>query len=262
MVNITYNLTAAHVPAVQSPAAYVNPVDEAPVVAEAIIDGETDAGVRKLNRNAGRLDLLGQIGAGGPYGVQQGTGEITATSGLTVTISAAAFRAGGVDYADEQDFACTGGTANYLWLNSSGAVVRASDTDVPSGGAVYLYCVTCSGSAVTGIDASGRQELRSGVLFRRTADLAEPEDTPPEGVAFYAVTNDGDSLYLWDGEQYRLIDDLTGSLVTNLAALDSTVTQDERLFRKLLRTLTQLFGPQIVADAELQQQFALSLAEA
>lgn len=257
----TYLYKAADCPAVQYPTAYINPAGLTPVIGDAIINGDTSQGMDKVNATTARVDAQSQLGGGGPFGVQQGTGEITAGSGLTANISAALFRANGTEYAAAQTFACTGGSANYLWLNASGTVVRSGDTDVPSGGKVFLGLVECSGSSIGSIDYSGRQELRSGWLFRQTADAAEPSDTPNASISFYAVTEGG--LYLWNGTEYVPIDGATSALLTDLTDLEGEHERLARLFRRLIRNLVAQtpLGSSILDD-ELLAQFALALREA
>lgn len=254
----TYTLLATQVPTVQVPAAYLDPADMTPGAAEAITSGETDTGLDKVNRNAARLDLLSQVGAGGPYGVQQGTGELTAGSGLTCNISAAAYRIDGVDYADAQTFACSAGS-NYLWLNASGAVVRSATTAVPSGGRVYLGHVLCSGGSIISIDYSGRHELRSGLLFRVTADEAEPEDEPDASISFFALTNAG--LYLWDGDAYQPLTGGTTVLENTLSTVETEAEELRRDFRRLLVKLVQSPLGTSILDDQLLTPFAIGLAE-
>lgn len=253
-----YALLATQVPAVQVPSAYLDPADMTPGAAEAIVAGETDTGLDKANRNFARQDLLAQIGAGGPHGIQQGTGELSAGSGLTCNISAAAYRINGVDYADAQTFACSSGP-NYLWLNASGAVVRSGTTAVPSGGRIYLGLVYAGGGVISSIDYSGRHELRSGLLFRVTADEAEPEDEPDASISFFALTNAG--LYLWDGDAYQPLTGGTTVIENTLRTVETEAEELRRDFRRLLVNLVR--GPlgSSVLDEQLKAPFALGLSE-
>lgn len=245
----TYLLLASEVPAVQVPASYIDPADGTPTISEAITAGETTTGRDKVNRNAARIDALGQVGAGGPYGVQQGTGELTAGSGLTANISAALVRIDGPLYCDAQTYACSSGD-NYLWLNASGSVVRSGTTAVPSGGKVYLGRVTASGGGITAIDYSGRAELRSGVLWRQTADEAQPLDTPPEAICFYALTTAG--LYVWDGTDYHAITGGTTVIEATLETVEFEALTTQRALRRLVLNLARTpLGPYVLDEVTM-----------
>lgn len=206
----SYLLNATAVPAVQVPAALLNPSVDSPTTYQAIIAGDTTVGLTKHNANCVRSDNLGRYGGGG-RAVAAGL-ELTAGSGLTLNYSAGVILADGSVYKAGSTLAMTDASQNYVWISQGGTVAAVvGSTTPPAGTQVYLGRVTTAGGVITDIDYSGRVELKGGYLWRKTADAGVPGDTPPAGVKFWHQT--AGALYFWDGTAYQGVPPIAASYV-------------------------------------------------
>lgn len=263
----TYLYKASECPIPQVPIAslWVSSASDSagPVSASSLASGA--AGAQSLttrwNKNATRLDLTARYG-GGAYAVLHGL-ELTAGSGLTLNISAGQAALDGLsEVPTATTLSLVDNVLNRVWISRAGTLNKVTSASAsplaPPDGAVpwtFLGTVPCAGGAITGIDYSGRLDLRQGNLaFRQTADLGEPGDAPPAGVRFFTITEGG--LYLWDGAAYRWLDANTAELTLENAALRADHDDLERRFRRLVENVGTLLGLEFIAG--LEDDFGLS----
>lgn len=169
-----------------------------PVSAKPVSLGETGTVVSKWNANAQRLDLTAMLGGANLCCICQGLG-LTYT-GLVATLAVGyGLVKGLVEVAAAvTGIALTPSAQNYIWLLPTGAVqVQVDTTTAPAAVALYLGRLTTGTSAVTAYDTSGVIYKRGPTLWRQTADVGAPVDTPPASTSLLSRTASG--LYLWDG---------------------------------------------------------------
>lgn len=208
---LTWTKNAAACPAIQVPGSLLDPAgaDASTVtslVAEGILAG-TDGltGLDAVNRNAVRLDNAARYGGARAHAVLEGL-DLSGPGGLTVSCSAGAAVVGAahVIVPAALTAALTNNADNWVWLLRTGLLsVQPGTLAAPGSPAVLLGLVVTAAGAVTGVDYSGRLELRGGTLYRRTADAGAPADTPPAGLILVQRTAGG--RYLWDGDAYGLL---------------------------------------------------------
>ena len=198
-----YTLLAAALPAPVVSSGLLDPAASASVVAEQVAAGTTTAGLAKINRNAVRLDLASRYGGASVFSVKEGL-DLTAGSGLTLNISAGVGNIDGHIYHAAGTLALTDATRNYVWLTRAGALSASTTTTPPTANqSLFLGSALTSGGSITAVDYSGRLEGFGGLVWRRTADVGPPLDTPSSAARFFSKTDGG--LYLWDGGAYRLL---------------------------------------------------------
>jgi len=200
---VVYNLTALLSPAPQVPTALLLPGTDPAVKAGTLTAGASGSGslTTPFNANAAHLDNVGSIGGAWAYAVDYGL-DLSDGGGLTLNIAAGGAGVGAVPtVAAAQTKALTNSSQNHVWLLRDGSIsLRQNVLTPPATPAVYLGRVTTAGGVITAIDYSGRVEHRGGTLYRRTADVGTPTDTPPAGIVLLTETSDG--LYLWTGTEY------------------------------------------------------------
>lgn len=197
-----YNLNAADCPGIQVPSAFLTPGMEASIRAEQMVAGNVYVVAEKFGINASHLDNVGMAGGVWAHAVVYGF-ELSAGSGLTLNISAGGAGVGASPtQAAAQTEALTDNADNYVWALQDGTITTVlDDPAAPAEDAVYLGMVPVSGGVQGTPDYSGRVENRGGTLYRRTADVGAPTDTPPAGLLLVTETLGG--LYLWAGTEYR-----------------------------------------------------------
>lgn len=242
---VVYNLAATSCPAPQTPvsAFYASASPPAPVGVTAFAEGPAGAqgAVDLLNADQARLNLTTRYGCG--YGVWHGL-DLTDGGALVLDISAGS---AGADTAAEKKtaatLALTDNVTNYVWISRTGTINSVSSSSgtplAPPDTAtqwVYLGAAVTSGGSITSIDYSGRIQLDQGnLLWRRTADVGVPADTPPSTVRLLTRTAGG--LFLWDGLAYwRLMP--TGALALALSDANTTLTAAQSLYQVLTFTGT------------------------
>ncbi len=209
----SYSLLASACPAVRVANDFLYPgaAEPAPVIARALVTGDKEALRQKFNENAVRLDLLGRYGSGGAYAVARGL-DLSDGGGLTCTIGAGVAC---IDGHQEKSVAFSvalpdsiGAAARrYVWLLRNGSASVTTTTAAPANASAYLGSFRVQDGDIldAGVpDYSGRVELRGGILYRRTGDLAAPSDTPPAGIILWTETQAG--LYLWDGDEWLSVE--------------------------------------------------------
>lgn len=207
-ITVAYALNASACPPVRVPndlALDPKADDPVPVVSTAFASGDQDELIRKLNELSVRLDLLGRYGGGG-YAIASGLLLGGSAGDSSIGIAAGVGQSDGhqvklVDFLQ----ALTGGTPaqNYVYLLRSGSPsVVVGSLAPPANSAVYLGRATMN-PTLSAIDLSGVVYNYGGLLYRRTGDAAEPDDTPPAAVRFLAQTDGG--LYWWDGAAYQAV---------------------------------------------------------
>ncbi|RYG37868.1 hypothetical protein EON81_05450 [bacterium] len=146
---------------------------------------------------------LGQIGGNGP-GIASGF-EIDTPGGMTVSVSAGTAMIDRIVQKAASTYVISADNSTvYLWLYPTAVVAHTTSLTVPNDGdALFLATVTTSGGAVTGIDYSGRVEIRDGLRYRRVADVGRPADEPGSSVSIVTRTQRGE--YLWRGEAHMAI---------------------------------------------------------
>ena len=210
----SWTSTAANSPPVLAPAAVLNPESGTPSVLTAIVSGDTGlVGTPKINKAMSAQEALGRYGAGA-WGVAQGTGELSG-SAETMAYTEIIAVIDGPRRVASGSVTLTDAVYNWIYVTPGGTVskvTQAAATPVPAlpNPSVFLGRCRMVAGVLTEIDYSGRQELRGGVLVRRTADTGAPGDTPPASSFFFHRTTAG--AYLWDGLSYRSIGRLSGSV--------------------------------------------------
>lgn len=188
-------------------------------VAKAIVAGAT-AFAAKWNRNACQLDLTGRYGGGG-YGICVGCTISAPGSGLALNIAAGQAIVDGIVEITAQTTTCTDAISRvWVWLQRDGTIVTVNNSLTPPSTYCTLLgsCVT-SGGNITSVDFSGVVYRRGGLLYRETADTGIPTDSPSASVAFLTKTPYGE--WLWDGNTYKRVGDLTTSRKDNFASTDA-----------------------------------------
>lgn len=150
-----------------------------------------------LNANATRYDNATRYGSGG-YAVgigfilSEGAGLLLNVSDGHVTID------GLMEVLDIPQITLTDEANNYVWIKQDGTTeVKTSSTDIPIGNCVYLGMVVTSAGDIQSIDYSGVVYWRGGQLWRETADIGPPLDSPDSTTRLYTKTATG--TYYWDG---------------------------------------------------------------
>lgn len=264
----TYNLIAANCPAPQVYSGILNPANGTPTTAPVLtagISAGAQSMVGKFNEVSARGDVLGRLG-GGIYAIANGLIP-SAGSGTTINITAGQAIIDGPVTKTAGTLVGSNNNQNYLWLSRGGTFNKklASDASplTPPDALtpwVYLGLIPITGNVGGEVDLSGVLTLIGNLGFRTTADTGQPTDTPPASIRFYTITQGG--LYLWDGTQYWTTSQSTAALTADLTDLSGAQAESDRLFRKLVYSLVSMFGPQVVADPELFNQFQIAAAEA
>jgi hypothetical protein len=206
---VDYLLTSIQVPQILVSAALHDPNAAAPTLRVYAYKDSTAAGLTlNLNQNNRRNENLGRYG-GGAYAVAEGL-ELVFTGGLVVSVTpGAAILDGPVVkpalaatplYAGTVT-GITDGVRNYCWLLQDGSFTAVTSLTAPSDACAFLGSALGSGGgAFTGNpDYSGRAVLGPS-LYRRTADVGPPTDTPSARLQFVNECQDG--LYRWTGARY------------------------------------------------------------
>lgn len=154
-------------------------------------------------------------------------------------------------------------TRVFAWIQQSGDLYLGADQDdTPGVLAAFLGSVVTSGGKWRTVDYSGRWTFArgSGLLYRRTADAGEPDDTPSATERHLTRTAGG--LYLWEGDRYTQLDDTTTSLSDALSTLEAELAAQGRLLRRVLWHLSHSpLGPQLL-DPETRPHLIRAAAEA
>lgn len=177
-----------------------------PLTYEMISQAQISDIPQALNRNSRRSEVVSQFGGAGAFARIYGL-ELSEDTGLLIAYSEGASNINGpqVKTADAT-LALDDETYSWVWITSAGTLSAVADPDPlavpdpPTDAAAFLGRCRMVGGALTEIDYSGRHELRGGTLWRRTADPAEPTDSPPANIQFFQRSLNG--LYWWDGYQY------------------------------------------------------------
>jgi hypothetical protein len=211
----TYNLTSLQVPTPTAGSTSIDPgVEEsAPVASNMLMGSRPSQAIPIMQELAARIDLASRYGGG--IGVCNGL--TLSADGLALTVAAGqALVDGLVTLAEAGDGTLADDTRNHVWLLQTGDVQVRQDLNAPSTLAAYLGSIPVADGVAGTEDYSGRVDVRGAVLWRRTADLGAPQDTPPEGMALWTVTLGG--VYLWGGEAHYLAG---GPLVADAGSPDS-----------------------------------------
>lgn len=202
----TYLLPASSCPTLPTPAAMLVPGTDIAPVAPSIVVGDTDAAPAKAQKLAAMLDVLAQRGGGG-YAVAEGL-DLSATA-LACTASAGQALIRGVVTA-ASTLTLAGGLSdnafNWVFLLQTGQLAKtssASATPVPAAPATdcaFLGRIQVTSGTPGTPDYSGRLGILGGMLYRKTADVGPPTDSPPATLRFFNETLDG--LYWWSGTAY------------------------------------------------------------
>jgi len=207
MISPTYNFAAINTPTPQAPSIQSliancgNPGTA--FSSSSLNQGDTSALITKINQNALRSDLVATYGGAG-YGILWGLTITTSGGSLNAIINPGQGSCNGIVEVPNQVFVTcpTNATRCNIWLqaNSTPTFVNTFLTP-PSTACIYLGSVTTSASAITGIDYSGVIALHANQLFRQTADVLQPGDTPPSNIRLTTLTNYG--IWDWDGNLHR-----------------------------------------------------------
>jgi hypothetical protein len=196
----------------------------------------------RLNVNGGYLDMLSQYG-GGAMGVVQGL-DVAAGTGLIANVSAGGANIGGiVQLATGSTVVVAASASNFIWLKNDITLEATTATTAPATPGVFLGIAMTNGSSVTAVDTSGVCYLRGGNLWRQTADLFEPLDSPNANVRVYTKTLAG--LFYWDGTVHKLIPPIT-QLVSAVTA-NKTETGTDKI--TIVTNEGATAKPQITLDA-------------
>lgn len=265
-VSVSYNEIALYCPALVQPATPLSLSADpaAPLTFGEFSTGATTGTALKLNQNSRRAEIISQWGGAGAHGVFYGL-DLSESSGLTLAYSAGGANVNGPQVKTAAStLALTANVYNYVWITSAAAITavtssaRTSVPAAPTSACCFLGRVLCNASNIVEIDYSGRQYLRGGCLWRRTADEGEPTDTPGSATLFFNRTAGG--VYAWDGVEYFAVSGDTSSLSTDIEDLQSQLDEQDYLLKALLREYFVTFGPQ-TADPILMDGFSRALAE-
>lgn len=220
----------------------------APLTFNSFTAGATTGTALKLNQNSRRAEIISQWGGAGAHGVFYGL-DLSVSSGLTLAYSAGGANVNGPQVKSAAGtLALTQSVYNYVWITSAGtvtAVTSSTRTTVPAAptsACCFLGRVLCNASNIVEIDYSGRQYLRGGCLWRRTADEGEPTDEPSATTLFFNRTAGG--VYAWDGVEYFAVAGDTSSLSTDIEDLQAQIEEQDYLLKAFLREYFVTFGPQ------------------
>lgn len=182
---------------------------QAPPVAKAITTANATDWLGEFDANAMQQDIAGR--GGGAYAVLDNPVDKIVLSvpgsGLLLNISAGtAIIDGPVQVPVARTLAIPdnhpGPTDRaWIWLTQAGTVLYELSLTPPAGPCCLLGSCTTSGGNITAVDTSGVYYLKSGVLWRETADTGWPGDSPPASLVFEAKTAGG--LWRWDGVSYH-----------------------------------------------------------
>lgn len=234
--------------------------DKASVVAKQIAFGDTTEMVQKINQNAVFLDALAR-GLG--YAIIDNGNSPLALSAVDLTLTVAPGQAlldnvitvpvpNPAQNILPKTLVLTINSGRvYIWLKRDLTLVpRYNDTTPPSDmPAIYLGSAQTNASQITSLDASGVVYLRGPALWRQTADVGAPQDTPPSSLSLYTRTQGG--LFLWDGVAHLPIfyaPALAPDLTTRLQELEEIV------YRMAFR-LGALLGDQFLTDSFILEAF-------
>ncbi len=266
----TYDEIALYCPALVVPGA---PLSVSADPAAPLTFGEFTAGLGtsgsslKLNQNSRRAEIIAQYGGAGAHGVFYGL-DLSVSSGLTLAYSAGGANVNGPQVkASAGTVALTDNAYNYLFISSAATVSGVTSAQPgnpqilptnPTTHCCFLGRVRCSGAAIAEIDYSGRHVLRGGCIWRRTADVGAPTDTPSAATLFMHRTEGG--VYAWDGVEYFALSADTSSLSTDVDDLQAQLDEQDYLLKALLREYFVTFGPS-TPDPILMDGFMRALAE-
>jgi len=202
-----YNFLATECPALTHGTDLIDPTASAkypPITTKLVVTDSPITLIPVAQELAVRVDLASRHGGCRGRAVAQGLG-ITDGGGLLATIGVGQALVDGVVTLNAADDAVLtddagGVTRNQVWITQAGALTVRTDLTAPASPAAHLGSVVTAAGAITSIDYSGRLEMRGGVLYRRTADIGPPGDTPPASIQFLAQTQTG--YYWWTGAAY------------------------------------------------------------
>lgn len=205
-----YLLNASQAPAPFVPAGLHDPNAAAPanpLMLNAFGPGETSGVSYKHNKNSRLIENLARYG-GGAYAVAYGLDledgggrNVRMTLGVQLCDAPIVYTA--VKTVEIPDNLYDPGDLSsraHIWLSRAGDLSYRTDLTLPVTPSIYLGSVRTDAGAIYDIDYSGRLELGGGFVFRKTADVAEPSDAPPENIRFWNQTTGG--FYFWTGEEY------------------------------------------------------------
>lgn len=178
---------------------------DTPDVAGGLVSGNDDF-TPNWNLNSAMLDVATRSGSGGYARVYGGT--ITAGTGLLASVSGAVAVIDGIVAKKVfADLSLPASTARiWIWLKQDRTLQAvATSTTKPTAKCVLLGSLATDGSAVISgsIDTSGVVFMAGGYLFRETADLGQPSDSPDGSLRLFTRTLGG--LYFWDGYQWGVV---------------------------------------------------------
>lgn len=188
-----------------------------------VASGSTTFRTTMLNPNATRIDHAVRYGGGGVC-IANGL-VMSYTTGLTLTVSAGHGLSGGVvELASNTTISVPDGhnTATdrvWIWLLLNKTLAYTLTTTAPATTSVLIGSCTTTGGNITSIDTSGVMYSRGGELYRETADIGVPLDTPNSSLFFMHKTLAG--FYVWSGTSYL---SLVGGILSKSVAGGANVT--------------------------------------
>lgn len=193
-----------------------------------------------LNRNATQLDLVARYGGPGKaHAVALGL-ELSASSGLILSISPGHALIGGiVELAIPATMTLPASSRCWLWLTQGGSLtyqVGSLEPPVSSPCCLLGSCLT-DATSIQEIDTSGVVYLVGGMLWRASGDRGEPDDSPPSDLVFLHRSLSGS--YLWDGSRYVELGPPVVSVLAEFQELTSRIDYLQLIVAQLLRTLME-----------------------
>jgi hypothetical protein len=218
---MSYTFTAVNCPAVQVPGTviYKGNTGQSPPTSIQFSTGAFTNVPANLNSNSKGADMAQRYGSGG-YGVGSGLALSAGTGLICAVAQGQAVCDGLVEVYTAQNVVVSASSNNWIWLKQDGTLVVTTTTAKPTGNVVLLGCAITSGSAVTSVDYSGVVYWRGGQMWRETADVGKPLDTPDSTLRFWTKTAGG--LYFWDGLAYRYLQSMNVQSLTTTAAVLTT----------------------------------------
>ncbi len=218
----TYTLLASACPVPVVPSTICDPDVDTPLGGPVLVAAQTSTLRTAFQELSCRADLAARWSGGG-YAIVYGL-NISIGSNLNVNVSTgqAAIDAWVTKTSITAVPVSASKTRVYIYLMASGNFTTVNESLTPPVGACAFIgsCVT-GVSTVTSVEDGGVMRIKGGSLWRRTADVVTPTDTPPGNLSF--ITAGVSKWWLWDGERYAEISPGSGA-VSQLAVAANTGT--------------------------------------
>lgn len=152
-----------------------------------------------LNKLLTALHLATAYGGNG-FGVVSGL-ELAPTVGLLLGVQAGTAMLGAPVQVEEMDYPLPDDQPLvYVWVKQDGTITHSLTTASPEANALHIGTCTTLDGEITMCDKSGVVYVRTGHLYRETADRGAPKDLPG-GIILHTKTEAG--VYAWTGSRHE-----------------------------------------------------------